>query len=72
MVRYLAEIVWFLSAALNDYIHWEQIDSTTAKATMTYGRITSSGLFKFDMDVNAISFEAKRYYDRKGGATLED
>jgi len=72
MVRYLAEIVWFPSAALNDYIHWEQIDSTTAKATMTYVRITSSGLFKFDMDVNAISFEAKRYYDRKGGATLED
>lgn len=72
MVRYLAEIVWFPSAALNDYIQWEQIDSTTAKATMTYGGITASGLFKFDAYGNVISFEAKRYYDRKGRATLED
>jgi hypothetical protein len=72
MVRYLVEIVWFPSAALNDYIQWEQIDSTTAKATMTYGGITASGLFKFDANGDVISFEAKRYYDRKGGATLED
>jgi hypothetical protein len=72
MVRYLAEIIWFPSAALNDYIQWEQIDSTTAKATMTNGGITASGLFKFDANGDVISFEAKRYYDRKGGATLED
>lgn len=72
MLRYLAEIVWFPSAALNDYIQWEQIDSTTAKATMTYGGITASGLFKFDANGDVISFEAKRYYDRKGGASLED
>lgn len=72
MVRYLAEIIWFPSAALNDCIQWEQIDSTTAKATMTYGGITASGLFKFDANGDVISFEARRYYDRKGGATLED
>ncbi len=72
MLRYLAEIVWFPSAALNDYIQWEQIDSTTAKATMSYGGITASGLFKFDANYKVVSFEAKRYYDRKGGATLED
>lgn len=72
MLRYLAEIVWFPSAALNDYIQWEQIDSTTAKATMTYGGITASGLFKFDANGDVVSFEAKRYYNRKGGATLED
>ena len=72
MLRYLAEIVWFPSAALNDYIQWEQIDSTTAKAMMTYGGITASGLFKFDANGDVISFEAKRYYDRKGGTTLED
>lgn len=72
MLRNLAEIVWFPSAALNDYIQWEQIDSTTAKATMTYGGITASGLFKFDANGDVVSFEAKRYYNRKGGATLED
>jgi len=72
MLRYLAEIVWFPSAALNDYIQWEQIDSTTARATMTYGGIAASGLFKFDADYDVVSFEAERYYDRKGRATLED
>jgi len=72
MLRYFAEIIWFPSAALNDYIQWEQIDSTTAKATMTYGGITAPGLFKFDANGDVVSFEAKRYYNRKGGATLED
>ncbi len=72
MVRYLSEIVWFPSAALNNYVQWEQVDSTTAKATMTYGGITASGFYKFDENGDVVSFEAKRYYDRKGGATLED
>lgn len=72
MVRYLGEIVWFPSAALNDYIQWEQIDLTKAKATMTYGGITALAMFKFDANGDVVSFEAKRYYDRKGGATLED
>lgn len=72
MLRYLSEIVWFPSAALSYYIQWEQIDMTTAKAAMTYGGITASGLFKFDTNGNVVSFEAKRYYARKDGATLED
>jgi len=72
MVRYLSEIVWFPSAVLNNYVQWEQVDSTTAKATMTYGGITASGFYKFDENGDVVSFEAKRYYDRKGGATLED
>ncbi|MFQ6109445.1 MAG: DUF6544 family protein [Candidatus Aminicenantales bacterium] len=29
------------------------------------------GLFKFDENGDVVSFEAKRYYDRKSGATLE-
>lgn len=67
MLRYLSEIVWFPSAALSYYIQWEQIDMTTAKATITYGGITASGLFKFDTNGNVVSFEAKRYYARKDG-----
>lgn len=71
MLRYLAEIIWFPTAALNDYITWEEIDTTAAKATMTYGGVTASGIFYFNMDGDMIAFEADRYYDRKGGATLE-
>ncbi len=39
---------------------------------MTYGGITAAGIFTFDTRGDVVSFEARRYYDRKGGATLED
>jgi hypothetical protein len=72
MLRYLAEIVWFPSAALGSFISWEQIDSLKARATITFGGITASGIFSFNQDGDMVSFEALRYYDRKEGAALED
>jgi hypothetical protein len=71
LLRYLGEMVWYPSAALNDYIVWEGMDSTTAKATMSYEGITASGIFKFDENGDFVSFEAERYYYRKEGSTLE-
>ena len=71
LLRYLGEMVWYPSAALNDYITWEEIDSTTARATMSYKGITASGIFKFDENGDFVSFEADRYYYRKDGSTLE-
>ena len=71
LLRYLGEIVWAPSAALSDYITWEEVDSTTARATMSYGGITASGIFKFDENGDFVSFEADRYYYRKEGSTLE-
>jgi hypothetical protein len=71
LLRYLAEIVWFPSAALQDYITWEQVGSDAARATMSYGGVTASGLFRFSPEGDFLSFEARRYYDRKEGATLE-
>lgn len=71
MLRYLAEIIWFPSAALNEYIAWEQTDAHTAKATMTYGGISASGVFSFTSDGDMLGFDAERYYDRNGSATLE-
>lgn len=71
LLRYMAEIVWFPSATLADYFSWEQVSSLQAKATMTYGRISATGIFTFDSDGDVQSFEALRYYQRKEGATLE-
>ncbi len=71
LLRYLAETAWFPSAALSSYITWEQIDSATAKATMSYGGITASGIFTFEAGGDVTSFQAQRYYDRKEGPTLE-
>lgn len=71
MLRYLAEICWFPSAALSRYIQWEAVDSVSAKATMSYGGITASGVFIFNKDGDMLSFEADRYYVDNKKTTLE-
>lgn len=71
MLRYLAEICWFPSAALSNYIQWETVDSVSAKATMNYGGITASGVFTFNNDGDLLSFEADRYYVDNKNTTLE-
>jgi hypothetical protein len=72
LLRYLGEIVWFPSAALSEYIKWEEINDTSVKATMSYGGISAKGVFTFTTEGDMISFEAQRYYQRKDGPTLED
>lgn len=61
--RYLAEIVWFPSASLSQYIKWETIDNYAAKATMEYKETKGSGIFYFDKSGNIKKFVAKRYKD---------
>lgn len=62
--RYLAEIVWFPSASLSQYIEWETIDNYSARATMEYNGTKGSGEFHFDKDGNFEKFVAMRYQDR--------
>lgn len=59
--RYLAEIVWFPSAAISPYISWEKIDDTSAKATMDYMGTKGSGVFHFDESGNFKKFVAMRF-----------
>lgn len=59
--RFLAEIVWFPSAALSDYITWEEIDDYAARATMSYKGVNGSGTFYFDKDGNFEKLSAMRY-----------
>jgi hypothetical protein len=59
--RYLGEMVWFPSLALSPYITWEQIDDTTAKATMTYKKAKGSGTFYFNDNGDVTKFSALRY-----------
>ncbi|KAA5539955.1 DUF6544 family protein [Adhaeribacter rhizoryzae] len=72
LLRYLGEMVWFPTAALSNYIRWEQLSENAARATMSYGGVTAAGIFRFNKAGDVISFEAKRYYDRKEGPTLEN
>ncbi|AXP82247.1 hypothetical protein CJ739_3185 [Mariniflexile rhizosphaerae] len=71
MLRYMAEIIWFPSAALNPYISWESIDSTSVKATFTINNKSVVGLFKFSSIGDFMFFKAKRYYEAGDDATLE-
>ncbi len=66
LLRYLAEICWVPTAALNDYITWENIDDHHAKAIMSYKDITSEGIFEFNDEDQMISFEALRYGEFDG------
>ena len=72
LLRYLGEVNWFPSGAVSEFIQWEQLDSISAKATMTYKGVTDSGIFRFTEDGDLASYQAKRFYERKEGATLED
>ncbi|WP_147534280.1 DUF6920 family protein [Bacillus marasmi] len=63
MQRYLMELPWYPSAALNPYISWEEIDKNSAKATMTYKGITGSAIYHFNDFGKLLKVSALRYKD---------
>ncbi len=69
--RYLAEIVWFPSAALSQYIKWEKIDNHSARATMEFNGTRGSGVFHFDQRGNFKKFVAMRYEDSNASQPTE-
>lgn len=70
MIRFLGEICWFPSAALNEYISWEEIDELSAKATLVMDGENISGIFRFSEEGDFRSFEAERYYGGGQDAAL--
>ena len=69
--RFLAEISWFPSAALNSYITWAPIDDYSAKATMKYGPTTGSAVFHFTDAGDIRKIEAERYMGGGPNGTKE-
>ncbi|MBZ9731008.1 hypothetical protein LB467_15040 [Salegentibacter sp. JZCK2] len=61
MQRYLGEMVWFPSLALSPYITWQELDDTSARATMNYKGTKASGTFYFNAYGDFIKFSAFRY-----------
>jgi hypothetical protein len=70
--RYLGEIVWFPTAALSPLIKWEEVDSLTAKATMTFNNTTGSALFTFNDNGDFIKFSAMRYMGTEENSQLKE
>lgn len=71
MMRFLAEICWFPTAALAEYIEWKGLDAASAEATMHYKGITASGIFNFDTNGDMISFTGNRWYTNGKHTSLE-
>jgi len=71
LLRYLAESVWFPSAALSSYVTWEEIDVNSARATMNCRGISASGVFEFNQKGEPVSFVAQRYMAANGQFSLE-
>jgi hypothetical protein len=72
MVRFMAEMIWYPSAALNDYIKWEGIDSHSARATMTWQGVKASMVFHFNDQGDLVSNVAPRYQEVNGNYVLHD
>ncbi|BCG57402.1 hypothetical protein PUR_08270 [Paenibacillus sp. URB8-2] len=72
LLRYLAEMPWFPTAALNSYITWEPIDENSARATMTCQGVGASGVFTVNEKGDLTSFTAKRYKEVDGQYILSD
>ncbi len=61
--RFLGEISWFPQAALKPYIHWEAINESSARATITYRGVRGSAVFHFNTKGELVKFVAMRYKD---------
>ncbi len=70
--RYLGEIVWFPTAAVSQYIKWQEIDSLSAKATMTYYGLTGSAEFHFNSNGDFEKFSTMRYMGNDNKAALKE
>lgn len=68
LVTCLAESLFLPAMALQDYISWEEIDETHAKAVINYYGTTASGIFTFDDNGAMTSFttDDREYTDTQG------
>ncbi len=69
--RFLAEMVWFPSAALSEYLTWEEIDEFSAKATMKYNGTKGSGIFYFNEMGQFEKFVTMRFKDPNDSEPVE-
>lgn len=70
--RYLGETIWFPTAVVSPYIKWEEIDSLSAKATMTYKGASGSAVFTFNENGDFVKFSAMRYMGSEANSPLKE
>jgi hypothetical protein len=70
-LRFLNEIMWFPAAALQNYIRWEIVDGSHARATLTNGSQDVSAVFEFDPQGKIVTMSADRYMSNGKSFSLE-
>jgi hypothetical protein len=71
LMRYLSEIIWFPTAALEPCITWTPVDECSARATIVREGVAVSAIFTFDDIGRPTGMTADRYYDAGASSTLE-
>jgi hypothetical protein len=71
LLRFLGETVWFPSAALSPYLHWEAIDEQNAQVSMRYRGVHGSARFSFGANGQVTRVSAERYMGSGPNAKLE-
>lgn len=61
LLRYLGEMAWYPTALLSDYVQWEAIDASSARATIALAGTTASGIFHVDELGRYTHVTAERY-----------
>ncbi|MGQ4650609.1 DUF6920 family protein [Lyngbya aestuarii] len=66
LLRFFAEALWYPTALLpSQGVRWEAIDDNSARANLTDGATTVSGVFQFNADGTISTFRAEvRYRDK--------
>jgi hypothetical protein len=70
--RYLAEIVWFPSAALGKNITWEAIDDSSSKASINVNGTIGIGMFYFTKEGTFKKFSTMRYFGGEDNSELKE
>jgi len=66
--RFLLELPWYPTAALEEYMKWEEIDNKSAKGILSYGGVTVETIFYFDETGHLTKQEALRYKENHADA----
>jgi hypothetical protein len=62
LLRWIAETPWFPTSLLpSKYLHWEEVNSTSAKAIVEYGKIKTEVIFYFNEEGQIVKLNADRY-----------
>jgi hypothetical protein len=61
-------MVWLPTLAFSPYISWEEVNDSTAIATMDYMDTKVSGTFTFNSDGDFVKFSAMRYKGNESDA----